>query len=45
MAKNRREIEMALKVIITVMTAILEMLENVDYAPKEVLEAGKEGVR
>ena len=30
MVKNRKEIEIALKILITVLTAVLEMLENAD---------------
>lgn len=43
MAKNRREIEMALRVLITVMSAILEMLENADDTHEYIGLAGKDG--
>ena len=43
MAKNRDELKMALRILITVMSAILEMLENSTEDPKEARLAGKDG--
>ena len=43
MVKNRREIEIALKILITVLTAVLEMLENAK-ASEERLQDGKEAL-
>ena len=36
--KNRREIEIALKILITVLTAVLEMLENASAADDKILD-------